>query len=170
MQELTGHYVQFIYIDQSDKCCSATEAAGQHCIDPEVVKHTGAKRGFVLLARRWMVERSFGWAVRFRSLSRENERLAATLGTLRFLGCACFMFATLFKMLSTDLISGSRTVTLASGQSEPAPAGLHFTGMAFCVVAAIVSVSFTEELTTHGILQAIDPDFKPNVDKSAFLR
>ena len=117
-----------------------------------------------------LVERSFGWAVRFRSLSRENERLAATLGTLRFLGCACFMFATLFKMLSTDLISGSRTVTLASGRSEPAPAGLHFTGMAFCVVAAIVSVSFTEELTTHGILQAIDPDFKPNVDKSAFLR
>jgi len=34
-----------------------------------------AKRGFVLLARRWVVERSFAWAARFRRLARDYERL-----------------------------------------------------------------------------------------------
>ena len=41
----------------------------------EVVKHTQAKRGFVLLPRRWVVERSFAWAARFRRLARDYERL-----------------------------------------------------------------------------------------------
>jgi len=30
-------------------------------MDLVVVKHTGAKRGFVLLPRRWVVERSIAW-------------------------------------------------------------------------------------------------------------
>ena len=44
-----------------------------------VVEHTEAKRGFVLLARRWVVERSIGWAARLRRLARDYERLAQTL-------------------------------------------------------------------------------------------
>ena len=39
-----------------------------------------AKKGFVLLPRRWVVERSFGWLARFRSLSRDYERLPEVLG------------------------------------------------------------------------------------------
>ena len=35
-----------------------------------------AKRGFVLLPRRWVVERSFAWMARFRRLARDYERLA----------------------------------------------------------------------------------------------
>ena len=37
----------------------------------EVVKLAEAKRGFVLLPRRWVVERSFAWLARFRRLSRD---------------------------------------------------------------------------------------------------
>jgi transposase len=44
-----------------------------------VVKHTEAKRGFVLLPRRWVVERSFGWLGCFHRLARDYERLAETL-------------------------------------------------------------------------------------------
>jgi transposase len=45
----------------------------------EVVKHTEAKRGFVLLPRRWVVERTFAWAAGSRRLARDYERLAGTL-------------------------------------------------------------------------------------------
>jgi len=38
-----------------------------------------AKRGFVLLPRRWVVERSYGWMARFRRLARDYERLSETL-------------------------------------------------------------------------------------------
>src|SRR3546814_9676803 len=42
---------------------SAGEAAA-HGIQLEVVKHPEARRGFVLLPRRWVVERSFAWTAR----------------------------------------------------------------------------------------------------------
>ena len=32
-----------------------------------------AKKGFVLLPRRWVVERSFGWMARFRRLARDYD-------------------------------------------------------------------------------------------------
>jgi hypothetical protein len=41
-----------------------------HAMRLEVVKHEEAKRGFVLLPRRWVVERDFAWASRFRGWSR----------------------------------------------------------------------------------------------------
>jgi transposase len=57
----------------------AVKTAAQQGIELEVVKHHETKRGFVLLPRRWVVERSFAWAARFRRLARDHERLAATL-------------------------------------------------------------------------------------------
>ncbi len=50
-----------------------------------------AKKGFVLLPRRWVVERSFGWAARFRRLARDYERLPETLRGLHFLAFAILM-------------------------------------------------------------------------------
>lgn len=38
-----------------------------------------AKRGFVLLPRRWAIARSFAWTGRFRRLARDYERLHTTL-------------------------------------------------------------------------------------------
>ncbi len=39
-----------------------------------VVKHSADVKGFVVLPRRWVVERSFGWLLRSRRLSRDFER------------------------------------------------------------------------------------------------
>uniref|UniRef100_UPI0005BC66D2 transposase n=1 Tax=Bradyrhizobium sp. Ai1a-2 TaxID=196490 RepID=UPI0005BC66D2 len=47
-------------------------------------KLSEAKRGFVLLPRRWVVERSFAWATRFRRLVKDYERCAQTLADLPF--------------------------------------------------------------------------------------
>src|SRR6266852_5125639 len=55
------------------------DAARAQGIKLHVVKLPEAKRGFVLLPRRWVVERSFGWATRFRRLVKDYERYASTL-------------------------------------------------------------------------------------------
>jgi transposase len=79
---------------------AAEEAAAEHGIQLEVVKHTEAKRGFVLLPRKWVVERSFAWAARFRRLARDYERLATTLGAFHFLAFACLMIAQPFRVFA----------------------------------------------------------------------
>jgi transposase len=43
---------------------------------------------FVLLPKRWVVERGFAWAARFRPLARDHERLATTLAGLHLLAFA----------------------------------------------------------------------------------
>jgi transposase len=100
VQQVTGEHVALAYVDQGYTGQAAEEAAAEHGIRLEVVKHTEAKRGFVLLPRRWVVERSFAWAARFRRLARDYERLAATLGAFHFLACACLMLANLFRLLA----------------------------------------------------------------------
>jgi transposase len=55
------------------------------------VKHTEAKRGFILLPRRWVVERSFAWATRFRRLAKDYERLPETVAGLHFAAFAILM-------------------------------------------------------------------------------
>jgi len=67
----------------------------------EVIKHTEAKKGFILLPRRWVVERSFGWMARFRRLSRDYERLASTLAGFHFIAFVCLMLPTAIKALAT---------------------------------------------------------------------
>ena len=59
-----------------------------------------AKRGFVLLPRRWVVERSFAWAARFRRLARDYERLDTTLKGLHLLAFAVLMLRNLAKTLA----------------------------------------------------------------------
>src|SRR5208283_1292306 len=85
VQQITEENVELAYVDQGYTGEAAEEAAARHGIQLEVVKHTQAKRGFVLLPRRWVVERSFAWAARFRRLARDYERLASTLGAFHFL-------------------------------------------------------------------------------------
>ncbi|CAA9468129.1 MAG: Mobile element protein [uncultured Rubrobacteraceae bacterium] len=54
-----------------------------------MVKHPGAKKGFVLLPRRWVVERPLAWASRFRRLVKDYERLPETVAGLHFVAFAC---------------------------------------------------------------------------------
>jgi transposase len=100
VQQITGENVTLAYVDQGYTGQDAAKAAEKHGIQLQVVKHTEAKRGFVLLPRRWVVERSFGWAARFRRLARDYERLASTLAALHYLAFACLMLANLAKTLT----------------------------------------------------------------------
>lgn len=79
VQAACGHSVQIAFVDQGYTGEDPSQAAQQHGIKLEVIKHTEAKRGFVLLPRRWVVERTFGWLGRFRRLARDYERLTNTL-------------------------------------------------------------------------------------------
>jgi transposase len=79
VQEVTGGTVEVAFVDQGYTGASAAGQAAASGIRLEVVKHTEAKKGFVLLPRRWVVERSFAWLGRFRRLARDYERLAETL-------------------------------------------------------------------------------------------
>lgn len=91
VQEVTGEHVELAWVDQGYTGAEAAETAQAQGIRLEVVKLPEAKRGFVLLPRRWVVERSFAWAIRFRRLARDCERLAQTLAGLHFLAFACLM-------------------------------------------------------------------------------
>ena len=44
----------------------------------EVVRRSDAQKGFVVLPKRWIVERTFGWLNRCRRLSKDYEYLTAT--------------------------------------------------------------------------------------------
>jgi transposase len=91
VQEVTDGKVEVAYVDQGYTGDAAAQQAAQHGIELEIVKHTEAKKGFVLLPRRWIVERTFGWLGRFRRLARDYERLADVLAGwhwLAFLGLA----------------------------------------------------------------------------------
>jgi transposase len=79
VQEATGQSVAVAFVDQGYTGEEPAAAARSHGIELVVVKHTEPKRGFVLLPRRWVVERSFAWAARFRRLARDYDRLSETL-------------------------------------------------------------------------------------------
>jgi len=65
VQAATGENVELAYVDQGYTGAQPAADAAHHGIKLAVVKHHEAKRGFVLLPRRWVVERSFAWAARF---------------------------------------------------------------------------------------------------------
>ena len=91
VQKVTGDSVELIYVDQGYTGEKPAEDAKKHGIKLEVVKLPQAKRGFVLLPRRWVVERSFAWMARFRRLAKDYERLSTTVAGLHFVAFACLM-------------------------------------------------------------------------------
>lgn len=96
MQAATGENIQLAYVDQGYTGEEPAAAAELHGLRLEVVKHHEAKRGFVLLPRRWVVERSFAWVARFRRLARDYERLASTLAGYHWLAFAFLMLKSVF--------------------------------------------------------------------------
>jgi transposase len=91
IQQATGDAVEIAFVDQGYTGEQPAADAQAHGIRLEVVKLPTAKRGFVLLPRRWVVERSFAWMTRFRRLTRDYERLSATLLGLHFVAFAMLM-------------------------------------------------------------------------------
>ena len=95
VQKVTGKSVKLAWVDQGYTGPEAAAAASKHGIELEVVKLPEAKKGFVLLPHRWVVERSFSWKSRFRRLVRDYERLPETVAGLHYLAFACLMMASL---------------------------------------------------------------------------
>jgi transposase len=97
IQETTGDKVEVAFVDQGYTGKEPAAEAAESGIRLEVVKLEEAKRGFVLLPRRWVVERSFAWAARFRRLARDYERLPSSLAGLHWLAFACLMLNSFFR-------------------------------------------------------------------------
>jgi transposase len=91
VQEATGDSVEVAFVDQGYTGERPAADAEKQGIRLEVVKLPTAKRGFVLLPRRWVVERSFAWMARFRRLARDYERLAEALAGLHFVAFSILM-------------------------------------------------------------------------------
>jgi len=83
--------VDIVFVEQGYTGDEAEQAAAEQGIRLMVVKLPDAKKGFVLLPRRWVIERVFGWLARFRRLVRDYERLPETLKGLHFLAFAMLM-------------------------------------------------------------------------------
>jgi len=97
VQTVTGDTVEVAYVDQGYTGEEPAAQAAAQGMRLEVIKLEEAKRGFVLLPRRWVVERSFAWAARFRRLARDYERLASSLAGLHWLAFATLMLNSLFR-------------------------------------------------------------------------
>lgn len=100
VQALTSGAVELAYVDQGYKGVERATAAEQG-ITLEVVQLPAAERGFVLLARRWVVERRFAWSTRFRRLARDFERSPATVTGFHFLAFACLMLTRAIKLFGS---------------------------------------------------------------------
>ncbi len=100
VQEATGESVEVAFVDQGYTGERPAEDAAGQGIRLEVVKLPEAKRGFVLLPRRWVVERSFAWLARFRRLARDYERLPETLAGLHLLAFSTLMLKRFVNLMA----------------------------------------------------------------------
>jgi len=91
VQEVSGGNVELAFVDAGYTGDAPAQAANAQGIRLEVITLPQAKRGFVLLPRRWVVERSFAWMTRFRRLARDYEHLPETLAGLHLLAFTVLM-------------------------------------------------------------------------------
>ena len=99
VQYATGDTVALAYVDQGYTGAHAAQDAEAAHMHLEVVKLSEAKNGFVLLPKRWVVERSFAWTGRFRRLARDYEQLAETLAGLHFVAFAIVMLKRFVELI-----------------------------------------------------------------------
>jgi transposase len=100
VQDVTGNTVEVAFVDQGYTGEDAALAATAEGMRLQVVKLPEAKRGLVLLPRRWVVERSFAWMAKFRRLARDYERLPETVAALHFVAFASLMLHRIVPMLT----------------------------------------------------------------------
>jgi transposase len=103
VQTVTGHTVELAWADQGYTGEQLRQNAMAHGIELQVIKLAEAKRGFVVLPKRWVVECSFAWAARFQRLAKDYERLPDVLRGLHFL-----IFDTLMPPKAIPLLTATR--------------------------------------------------------------
>ena len=99
VQAVTGETFELAYVDAGYTGDRPVQAA-EHGIALEVVTLDEVQRGFVLLPRRWVVERRCGWPARFRRLARDDERLAQSLAGFHLVAFAIVMATRLTRLLA----------------------------------------------------------------------
>ena len=91
VQDETGGTVELAYADQGYTGDKAAQAADAEGIELVVVKKAKGQQGLIVLPKRWVVERSFGWVARCRRLLRDFERLSEVLVGMHMVAFACVM-------------------------------------------------------------------------------
>jgi len=102
VQEATGKHIKIAFVDAGYTGEKAAQDAADEGIELHVVTLDHVKKGFVLLPKRWVVERSFAWTSRFRRLARDYERLPETLA-----GIHVAVFAILMVQKWVSLVASS---------------------------------------------------------------
>ena len=97
VQAATGESVEVAYVDSGYIGEVVAAVAAEPGVRLEVVSLPSAKKGFVLLPRRWVVERSFAWMARCRRLARDYECLSTTLAGLHYVAFAMLMLTRLLS-------------------------------------------------------------------------
>lgn len=76
------NWLELVWADGGYNARQVNEAvAREPSLRIEIIKRSADMKGFVVLPRRWVVERTFSWFGRNRRLAKDYENLAATLTT-----------------------------------------------------------------------------------------
>jgi putative transposase len=73
--DVTGRFprLETVYADSAYAGLAPGGASAVAAVTVEIVKRPEAAEGFIVLAKRWIVERTFGWFGRYRRLAKEYE-------------------------------------------------------------------------------------------------
>ncbi|MFI6607975.1 IS5 family transposase [Streptomyces sp. NPDC050507] len=69
-----GQLLKLVWVDSAYQGPALAKAFARHRVRIEVVRRSDGQRGYVVLARRWVVERTLSWLSRSRRLNRDHER------------------------------------------------------------------------------------------------
>ena len=120
VREVTGQAVEIAFVDQGytgDEPAAAAEAEGTKLV---VVRHNEPKKGFVMLPRRRVVERTFGWLGRFRRLARDYERLNSTLEGWHWLASLVLLLGKVGIQMKIDAAEAAFFPSAGSGDRQEA--------------------------------------------------
>ena len=80
-----------VWVDVAYTAPRVEEVAKESGIAVDVVKRSDLAKGFVLLPKRWPVERTFGWLSRQRRLAKDDERKESSSEAFIHLSMICLM-------------------------------------------------------------------------------
>ncbi|MER5280105.1 transposase [Streptomyces sp. NPDC002809] len=69
-----GRLLKLVWVDSAYRGPALAQAFARHGVRIEVVRRSDGQRGFAVLARRWVVERTLSRLSRSRRLNRDHER------------------------------------------------------------------------------------------------
>lgn len=90
-RERTGRLVK-VWVDEGYQGKEVAQAIKDDlAVDLEIIPKPSAQKGFVLVPRRWVVERTFAWLGRYRRLSKDYEYYCETQQSMIYLAMSHLM-------------------------------------------------------------------------------